>query len=73
MSTEPAQIHPAGLARRLVRDGLISEQQAQTAHIEAARRRQPLIQYLVAEKVLDSRRIAIAASQEFGVRWWTRS
>jgi type IV pilus assembly protein PilB len=67
MSTEPAQIHPAGLARRLVRDGLISEQQAQTAHIEAARRRQPLIQYLVSEKVLDSRRIAIAASQEFGV------
>ena len=67
MSTEQAHIQPAGLARRLVRDGLLSEQQAQTAHIEAARRRQPLIQYLVSENVLDSRSIAIAASQEFGV------
>jgi type IV pilus assembly protein PilB len=67
MSTEQAQVLPSGLARRLVRDRLITEQQAQNAHIESARRRQPLIQYLVVEKVLDSRSIAIAASQEFGV------
>jgi type IV pilus assembly protein PilB len=62
MSTEQAQVLPSGLARRLVRDRLITEQQAQNAHIESARRRQPLIQYLVVEKVLDSRSIAIAAS-----------
>ncbi len=67
MSTEQAQVLPSGLTRRLVRDNLLTQQQAQTAHIEAARRRQPLIQYLVAEKVLDSRSIAVAASQEFGV------
>ncbi|MCG6939836.1 MAG: type IV-A pilus assembly ATPase PilB [Thiohalocapsa sp.] len=67
MSTEQAHILPSGLARRLVRDSLLTQQQAQNAHIEAARRRQPLIQYLVAEKILDSRSIAVAASQEFGV------
>jgi type IV pilus assembly protein PilB len=67
MSTEQAHVLPSGLTRRLVRDSLLTEQQAQTAHIESARRRQPLIQYLVAEKVLDSRSIAVAASQEFGV------
>jgi type IV pilus assembly protein PilB len=67
MATEQSQIQPAGLTGRLVRDNLLTEQQAQTAHIEAARRRVPLIQYLVGEKVLDSRSIAVAASQEFGV------
>jgi type IV pilus assembly protein PilB len=67
MATEQTLINPAGLARRLVRDGLLSEQQAQTAHAEAARRRQPFVQYLVEQKVLDSRSIATAASQEFGV------
>lgn len=67
MATEQTEIKPAGLAHRLVRDKLLTEQQAKTAHVEAARRRQPFIQYLVGEKVLDSLSIAVAASQEFGV------
>jgi len=67
MSTEQAQMLPSGLTRCLVRDSLLTQEQARTAHIEAARRHQPLIQYLVAEKVLDSRSIAVAASQELGV------
>jgi len=67
MATEQTLINPAGLARRLVRDELLSEQQAQHAHADAARRRQPFVQYLVEQKVLDSRSIALAASQEFGV------
>ena len=67
MSTEQAQMLPSGLTRCLVRDRLLTQEQARTAHIEAARRHQPLIQYLVAEKVLDSRSIAVAASQELGV------
>jgi len=67
MSTEQAQMLPSGLTRCLVRDSLLTQEQARTAHIEAARRHQPLIQYLVAEKVLDSRSIAVAASQGLGV------
>ncbi len=60
-------LRPSGLAGRLVRDRLISETQAQTASVESAMRRQPFVQYLVEQKILDSRRIAIAASHEFGV------
>ena len=67
MATEQTQIKPVGLARRLIRDSLLSEQQAQTAYAEAARKRQPFIQFLVAEKLVESRSIAIAASQEFGI------
>jgi type IV pilus assembly protein PilB len=67
MATNYSELRPSGLAGRLVRDRLISETQAQTASVEAAMRRQPFVQYLVEQKLLDSRRIAIAASHEFGV------
>jgi type IV pilus assembly protein PilB len=67
MSSEQSEINPAGLARRLVRDNLLSEHQAKAAHADASSRRVPFVQYLVDEKILDSRRIAVAASQEFGV------
>ena len=67
MATIQSSMKPSGLASRLVRDRLISQSQAETAAAEAAKRRQPFIQYLVEQKVLDSRRIAIAASSEFGV------
>ncbi len=67
MATEQAQVQRAGLIGRLIRDDLLTDQQAQTVQIEAARRRTPLIQYLVSQKVVDSRNIAVAASQEFGV------
>ena len=67
MATNQSSMKPSGLAWRLVRDRLISEAQAQTATAESLKRRQPFVQYLVEQKVLDSRRIAIAASNEFGV------
>ena len=67
MATNPSTLKLSGLAGRLMRDRLISETQAQTAAVECAMRRQPLVQYLVEQKVVDSRRIAIAASHEFGV------
>ena len=60
MATNPSTLKLSGLAGRLMRDRLISETQAQTAAVECAMRRQPLVQYLVEQKVLDSRRIAIA-------------
>ncbi|MFB1486661.1 MULTISPECIES: type IV-A pilus assembly ATPase PilB [unclassified Thiocapsa] len=57
----------SGLALRLVRDNLISEREAIAAYDDAARRRQAFVPYLVEQKLLDSRRIAVAASHEFGV------
>jgi len=67
MATEQKQIKPVGLARRLISDELLSEQQVQFAYSEAMRKRQPFIEYLVQEKLVDSRNIAISASLEFGV------
>ena len=57
----------SGLALRLVRDNLISERDAIAAYEDAARRRQAFVPYLVEQKLLDSRSIAVAASHEFGV------
>jgi type IV pilus assembly protein PilB len=57
----------SGLALRLVRDHLLTEQTAIAANAEATRRRQAFVSYLVEQKLLDSWRIAVAASHEFGV------
>jgi type IV pilus assembly protein PilB len=67
MATTQTTMKPSGLAWRLVRDRLITEDQAAAAAAEAMRHRKPFVQYLVEQKVLDSRRIAIAAAHEFGV------
>lgn len=66
-STTTSVINPSGLGRRLVRDELLTEEAVEHAYAEALKKKQPLVQYLVEEKILDSRPIAIAASQEFGV------
>lgn len=67
MATEASQINPAGLTRRLVQDGLLSEKRAQSAQTEANGRSQPFVQYLVEQKLVDAYSIALAASEEFGV------
>jgi type IV pilus assembly protein PilB len=67
MATSQTTMKPSGLAWRLVRDRLLTEEQATATQAEAQRTRKPYVQFLVEEKVLDSRRIAIAASHEFGV------
>ena len=67
MATNQTTMKPSGLAWRLVRDRLLTEEQAANASAEALRHRLPFVQYLVEQKILDSRRIAIAASHEFGV------
>jgi type IV pilus assembly protein PilB len=67
MATNQTAIKPSGLAWRLVRDQLITEEQVQAAYNEALKRRQPFVQFLVENQILDSRRISIAAAEEFGV------
>ncbi len=56
-----------GLAKRLIHDELLSEDQVIKAHEESVKRRMPFVQSIVEQKLLDSRAIALAASQEFGV------
>jgi type IV pilus assembly protein PilB len=67
MATSQRAIKQSGLAWRLVRDRLISEEQAEIAQKESLKRQQPFVQYLVEEGKLDSLAIALAAADEFGV------
>jgi len=67
MASTQTQINLSGLANRLIRDHLLSEHDAEQAFQQALKTRVPFVQYMVANKVLDSRRIALAAAREFGV------
>ncbi len=57
----------SGLARRLVEDGLLTEDAAGRAFQEALKQKQPFVSYLVGNKLASSADIARAASAEFGV------
>lgn len=67
MATATQKIALSGLPRRLVEDSLLSEEIAQKAILESAKKRQQFVSYLVENKLLDSQGIALSASQEFGV------
>ncbi|MBP9603857.1 MAG: type IV-A pilus assembly ATPase PilB, partial [Chromatiaceae bacterium] len=64
----PASAIPlSGLASCLIREKLISATRAQRAFADAAKRGKPFVQYLVEEKILDSRRIAMTTCEELGI------
>ena len=67
MAATASQTHFAGLPRRMVQDGIISEEQLQDATDAAKKAKMTLIAYLVNEDLADARAIAVAASHEFGV------
>ena len=67
MANTTAPIRLSGLARRLVSEGLLSEEQAQTAQVTAKQASQSFVTYLVNNKLLNSDVIGAIASQEFGV------
>jgi type IV pilus assembly protein PilB len=67
MAATASQYNLAGLPRRLVQDGIVSEEQLQEAVENAKKERLPLIAYLVSEQIANARAIAVAASHEFGV------
>ena len=64
---ESATIRLSGLARRLVSDNLLSEQDAITAQQAAKEANFAFVTHLVNNKILSSKDIASVASQEFGV------
>ncbi len=67
MAATASQTNLAGLPRRLVQDGIISEDQLQKATGAAKKQRVPLVAYIVNEDLADARAVAVAASLEFGV------
>ncbi|HEC74945.1 MAG TPA: type IV-A pilus assembly ATPase PilB, partial [Methylophaga aminisulfidivorans] len=67
MANMAAPMRLSGLARRLVNEGLLNEEQALNAQTAAKEAKQPFVTYLVNHKILASADIAAIASQEFGV------
>ncbi|ROR94766.1 type IV pilus assembly protein PilB [Sinobacterium caligoides] len=55
-----------GLARRLVKEGLLDEERARHAWQQAHSDRQPFVSYLVQQQLVPARTIAELASDEFG-------
>ena len=56
-----------GLARKLILDNLITEEKAVAAQQQAQKEKVSFIKQLVDSKVLSAQKIAVAASQEFGI------
>ena len=56
----------SGLARHLVEDNLLEESAALEASEEAKKMHIPLVTYLVENKIINAKDIAISASKEFG-------
>ena len=67
MAATAAQNNLAGLPRRLVQDGLISEEKLLEATEVVKKEKLSLVAYLVNEDLANARSIAVAASHEFGV------
>lgn len=67
MAATAQQSTLSGLPRRLVQDGIISEQGIAEASEAARRKSVGLVRHLVGEGLAEARAIAVAASHEFGV------
>lgn len=67
MPTSSEKIYLGGLARRLVLDGLLTEEAAHKHFVDASKKKTPFVTFLVSQKILDGQTIALAASDEFGM------
>lgn len=67
MATPAIKLPLSGLARSLVKEGLLAEAEAQVHYEESLRKRMPIVRYLVSNKILDSLTIAKTVSKEFGL------
>ena len=67
MATPATQAHLGGLARRLIADGLLDDEQALKAQKTAYKEKTPFVTHLVNKKLVNSQAIARSAAEEFGV------
>ncbi len=67
MANAKQSIKISGLAQRLVSDKLLTAEVAERAYSQALSQRMLFVSYLVEHSILESKQIAYAASQEFGV------
>ncbi len=57
----------SGLGRKLVSEGLLTEDKAEKASAEAIKQKVPFVTYVVENQLINPRALAMAASLEFGV------
>jgi type IV pilus assembly protein PilB len=67
MATVPIDFRLSGLTNCLIQEGLLSESDAKLHAQEAKKNKVPLISYLVAAKLVDSKTVASLAMTAFGV------
>ncbi|RMJ03955.1 Type II secretion system protein E [Marinobacter litoralis] len=67
MASNNRNVTLTGLARRFVDDGLLDEDIAKDAFIQASENRIPLITYLTQNDLADSSKLAFSAAMEFGI------
>jgi type IV pilus assembly protein PilB len=67
MAATASRTNLAGLPRRLVQDGIVTEEKLVEATIAAKKEKLPLVSYLVNADIANARAIAVAAAHEFGV------
>jgi type IV pilus assembly protein PilB len=67
MASSNRNVTLTGLARRFVDDGLLDEDTAKDAFLQASQNRIPLITYLTQNQLADSSKLAFSAAMEFGV------
>ena len=66
MAAPTKKINLSGLARKLVLDGLLDEEKAQSAFEESLKKKKPFVSLIVENKLVPSSSIALAAAHEFG-------
>lgn len=66
MAAPTKKINLSGLARKLVLDGLLDQEKAQSAFEESLKKKKPFVSLIVENKLVASSSIALAAAQEFG-------
>src|SRR5437763_1526459 len=71
MATNPSQMAAtgflSGLARKLVADGLLSEEKAKEAQVKAQKAGLSIVSQIVDDKLAPTNKIAFSASSAFGV------
>jgi len=66
MSTPAKKINLSGLARKLVLDGHLDEEKAQSTLEQSQKKKKPFVSLVVENNLVPSSVIALAAAQEFG-------
>ena len=67
MAAKESSAQLSGMGRRLVLDDLLKQEEAQRAQRDALKAKVSFISYLVTNNIVPADKIALAASQEFGM------